>query len=104
MSTHSNLVIANLEENGGDNSIIKLGHSEKGYYSQQIPNIFGIGYEASLSDFMGTPPRNSEVKYLAEAYIRLEKRAEVEQAKKMKSELIKLVGEPNIESIIDSFR
>lgn len=104
MSTHSNLVIANLEENGGDNSIIKLGHSEKGYYCQQIPNIFGIGYEASLSDFMGTPPRNSEVKYLAEAYIRLEKRAEVEQAKKMKSELIKLVGEPNIESIIDSFR
>ena len=53
---------------------------------------------------MGTPPRNSEVKYLAEAYIRLEKRAEVEQAKKMKSELIKLVGESNIESIIDSFR
>lgn len=104
MSTHSNLVIANLEENGGNNSIIKLGYTGNGYYSEQIPNIFGIGYEASLSDFMGTSPRNSEVKYLAEAYLRLEKREEVEQAQKMRLELIKLVGETNIESIIDSFR
>ncbi len=104
MSTHSNLVIANLEEKGGENSIIKLDNFEKKYSNKLVPNIFGIGYEASLSDFMGTPPRNSNIKYLAEAYIRLETREEFEQAQRIKLELTKLVKEDNVDRIIDSFR
>jgi predicted ATP-binding protein involved in virulence len=104
ISTHSNLVIANLEDNDSKNSIINLNF-EQGKYSQSIiPNLYGVGYESCLSDFMGTPPRNATVKYLAEAYLRLEKRGEINQAKKMKSDLSGLVKEENVNRIIDSFR
>ncbi|KAA6338340.1 DNA replication and repair protein RecF [termite gut metagenome] len=89
VSTHSNLVIANLKENEGRNSIISLENVVEKYTNKKIPNIFGISYEASLLDFMGISPRNSDVKYLAEAYIRLEKREEKEQAQAMRTELIK---------------
>ncbi|GHT49796.1 chromosome segregation protein SMC [Bacteroidia bacterium] len=104
VSTHSNLVIANLKENEGKNSIIKLDCIDGKYTNQKLPNLFGIGYEACLSDFMGTPPRNSDVKYLAEAYIRLEKRQENKQAGVIKKELTKLVGDENVTKIIDSFK
>jgi Predicted ATP-binding protein involved in virulence len=104
MSTHSNLVIANLEENDKKNSIIRLEYDEGKYKNTVLPNLFGIGYESSLSDYMGAPPRNSTVKYLAEAYLRLEKRGENKQADKTKSELSVLVGEKNVDGIIKSFR
>jgi len=104
ISTHSNLVIANMEENDGRNSIINLNYEHGEYTQSLLPNLFGVGYDYCLSDFMGTPPRNSHVKYLAEAYLRLEKRNEMHQAEKMKSELAKLVKEENVDRIINSFR
>ncbi|GHT62748.1 chromosome segregation protein SMC [Bacteroidia bacterium] len=105
VTTHSNLVISNLKEQDGRNSIIRLENINGKYTNGKLPNIFGIGYESSLLDFMDTPPRNSDVKYLAEAYIRLEKRNESEQAMTIKSELGKLVGgKRDIDEIISSFR
>ena len=104
ISTHSNLVIANMEENDRKNSIINLNYEHGEYTQSLLPNLFGVGYDYCLSDFMGTPPRNSHVKYLAEAYLRLEKRNEMNQAEKMKSELAKLVKEENVDHIINSFR
>ncbi|MDR0745158.1 MAG: AAA family ATPase [Mediterranea sp.] len=107
ISTHSALVISNLDTSKDTN-----GMQKNKVYTMEIntenpillPNLYGVGYDASLSDFMGTSPRNSTVKYLAEAYLRLEKRNQVEQAGKMKTELAKLIGEENVNRIIDSFR
>jgi AAA15 family ATPase/GTPase len=107
ISTHSALVISNL-----DTSKAADGMQKNKVYMMEInterptllPNLYGVGYNASLSDFMGTPPRNSTVKYLAEAYLRLEMRNQAEQADKMKTELAKMIGEENVNRIIDSFR
>jgi predicted ATP-binding protein involved in virulence len=104
VSTHSALVIANLKANNGLNSIIRLDYTDKEYRNQKLPNIFGIGYEASLSDFMGTPPRDSNVKYLAEAYIRLDKRQEHLQAQRIRTELMEYVGNKQVDEIIESFK
>ena len=65
VSTHSNLVIANMEDNGGKNSIINLNYEDGAYNQSILPNLYGVGYESCLSDFMGTPLRNSNIKYLA---------------------------------------
>ncbi|MDR1556944.1 MAG: AAA family ATPase [Tannerellaceae bacterium] len=107
ISTHSALVISNIDTSKDENGLQKNKVYRMDIDSETpilSANLYGISYDASLSDFMDTPPRNTTVKYLAEAYLRLEKRKEIDQAQKMVSELAMLIGEENVDRIVDTFR
>lgn len=107
VSTHSALVISNLDvsenEDGIQQNKVYMMDIDK-EKPKLLPNLFGVSYDASLSDFMGTPPRNTTIKYLAESYLRLTKRDKIEQAEHVKVELAKLIGEENVDRILNSYR
>lgn len=99
VSTHSALVISNLEKTE-DTKLIMMGIENDEYINYTIGDIYGVDYNTALSDFMGTPARNSTIDFLVESYIRLMRRKKTEQAQKVIDDLKNMVS-PKRFSIIE---
>lgn len=98
VSTHSPLVISNLQTKEGKNKVYQLIEDQN--KPKLIPDIYGLDYNYSLSDVMGTPPRNSEIQYISDSILRLLRRGKIEKVKTLEAELVKLVGFERTKAII----
>lgn len=67
VTTHSALVISNMEISQGTNQVVALIEGES--KPRVLPDILGIDYSAVLRDFMGAPSRNDELKHLGDRYL-----------------------------------
>ncbi|WP_455586602.1 AAA family ATPase [Bacteroides sp.] len=72
VSTHSALVIANLDASKNAEGI----QNNKVYMMQMgdeeptaLPNLFGVDYNAAMRDFMKTPDRNRDIKRLIDEFL-----------------------------------
>lgn len=71
VSTHSALVIANLNasiSNGVQTNKVYMLHPGEAK-PLLLPNLYGVDYNAAMRDFMGTPPRNENIKQLIDEYL-----------------------------------
>lgn len=94
VTTHSPLVISNFKADD-NNKIIKLEHYGNDYSNENVENIYGIDYNTGLTEIMGASYRESELDKLIDAVVILTKFDNLEQANKIKEELIRLVGDNN---------
>lgn len=69
ISTHSPLVISNINADGLENKIIKLQHIEEKYYSDEVENIYGIDYSTNLAEVMDVGYRISTIDKLINMYL-----------------------------------
>lgn len=69
VSTHSPLVISNLNADDRLNKIIKLEHDGDNYSNEAVENVFGIDYSTNLSEIMEVSPRSSTIDKLINAYL-----------------------------------
>lgn len=71
VSTHSALIIANLNTSTNDsiqtNKVYMLHSNET--EPKLLPNLYGVDYNAAMRDFMGTPPRNEDIKQLIDEFL-----------------------------------
>lgn len=72
VSTHSALVIANLDASENAEGIqnnkvymMQMGDEEPAL----LPNLFGVDYNAAMRDFMKTPDRNEDIKRLIDEFL-----------------------------------
>ena len=87
ISTHSPLVISNFRQaNGG--IIIQMERTDiREYTHYQVSDIFGMGYDMTLSLVMRTEPNNAHLQMLKDRYIRLMRRGKTERASETLDEL-----------------
>jgi Predicted ATP-binding protein involved in virulence len=90
LSTHSALVISNLNTRKTENSILRMDYGQPEPY--KIPDIFGVDYNTSMSDFMQTPSRNTKLKELMDDYIVLKIQGYESDAKSVFNKIEKLTG------------
>lgn len=95
VSTHSALVIANL-----DTSINEGEQTNKVYMMQAdteepilLPNLFGVDYNAAIRDFMDTPARNENVKYLIDEFLSFKSMGLETEATSTYAKIKELVGD-----------
>ena len=72
ISTHSPVVISNFNQNAGepnDYRLINLLKNEDGYYYRVIDDIYGLDYNASLTEIMDTPQSKKYQDDIVEAYL-----------------------------------
>lgn len=71
VSTHSPVAVSNFDQGNsqnGDYSLISLQRNDEGYYNQIIGNVFGLDYNSSLENVMGTRQQQKFNDELGEAY------------------------------------
>lgn len=91
VSTHSPLVITNLQTADGQNCILQMEEGEE--VPELIPDIYGIDYNTGLTDIMNTPAQNSRVNFLMESVIRMIRRGKPDKAEIYKDDLKEIVSE-----------
>lgn len=72
VSTHSPMVISNFDQSEGkqgDYRLINLLKNDDGYYNRAIDNIYGLDYNSSLVNVMGTKPNEKYKDELIRAYL-----------------------------------
>ncbi|MDR3339306.1 MAG: AAA family ATPase [Candidatus Symbiothrix sp.] len=90
VSTHSPLVISNLNPENGNNVVLRMEiDSEE---PEKLPDIYGIDYNASISDFMGTPHTNLQISEIRDSILRLLRQEKTNLADKRKQELQSVIG------------
>ncbi|WP_291529472.1 AAA family ATPase [Bacteroides sp. UBA939] len=92
VSSHSALVITNLNANNGRSGSIVLRMNENKAFPVELPNMFGVDYNTTISDVMQTPARNGELKELIDDYIVLKVQGYEEEAKAVFEEIQALMG------------
>jgi len=95
ISTHSPLVLSNLQADGIENKIIKLSNHENSYSNSNIENVYGIDYTTGLMEIMGAKYRASTIDNLIDSIVILASRNRLDDAEKIKKELYAIVGENN---------
>lgn len=90
VSTHSPLVIANLQTADGKNCILQMKEGEQA--PLLLPDIYGIDYNTGVTDIMLTPAQNSQVELLKESVIRMMHRGKPEKADIYRDDLKKIVS------------
>ena len=71
VSTHSPVAVSNFDQGNsqnGDYRLISLQRNDEGYYNQIIGNVFGLDYNSSLENVMGTSQQQKFNDELGEAY------------------------------------
>lgn len=71
VTTHSPLVISNFDQSEGrneDNRLINLIEKDGEYSNRTIKNMYGLDYNSSLTNIMGTRPNEKYVDELINAY------------------------------------
>lgn len=72
VSTHSPMVISNFDQSEGsmgDFCLINLQKNDETYYYKVIDNIYGLDYNSSLVNIMGTRPNEQYKDELIKAYL-----------------------------------
>ena len=65
------MAVSNFDQGNsqnGDYSLISLQRNDEGYYNQIIGNVFGLDYNSSLENVMGTSQQQKFIDELGEAY------------------------------------
>lgn len=92
-STHSPLVISNIELQDGNNRIYKMtGHSSEPIL---MDNIYGLDYDSSVSEAMDVTSRISDIDNLIESYLILKEENEIELMNDIFEQLTKLTCDEN---------
>lgn len=79
ITTHSPLVISNFKQDE-NNKIIVMNEENGQYTNGELTDIYGIGYDVTVSQVMKTPARNSDIEYLIDTYVRFMRRKKSEDA------------------------
>lgn len=90
VSTHSPLVITNLNTEGGRNKIYRM--NQVGTPPTAIPDVYGLDYNTGLEDVMGVESRNSDVDSIIEACAFMVTISETEKVEKLKDLLATKYG------------
>ncbi len=91
MTTHSPLIISSLKSDEHRNQVLRLVSGEE--KPHVLPDLYGIDYNAGLSDGMGVNPSNEDIDYLKRAILRAERRGDFENRRLKENELRGLVSE-----------
>ena len=94
VTTHSPLVIGNFKADNS-NKIIKLEHEGNNYFNQSVENVYGVDYNTGITEVMAANYLESEIDKLIDSIVILRKFGKEDQANRIETELIKLVGENN---------
>lgn len=89
-STHSPLVITNINSNDGQNVIYKMTDDTIGPI--QLRDIYGLDYDSGVSEAMDVEPRTSDIANLIETYLLLEEENEQELMNEILRHLNTLTG------------
>lgn len=100
VSTHSPLVISNLERSD-DFKVVEMVMRDQAVFVTDLPDIYGVDYNAVVSDIMDTPARNSLISYLENAYVRQMRLGEKEKADSYRLEIEKHVNPERFAEIMD---
>ena len=92
VSTHSPLVITNCKQDDA-NRIYKLYRDGKEYEKIMVDNLYGVDYNSGLKHTMDTPPRNTELENLLEAYAYWNTLENKLMSDRIKNQIKILVGE-----------
>lgn len=91
VSTHSPMVIANLEGGGDDNRIIRMAENKQ---PMVVGDVYGLDYNSSVEDVMGVDARNAEIDNLLNTLAFFEQGGMNEQAANVRKLLLeKLNGD-----------
>ena len=94
VSTHSPLVLTNLDTENGNRRILRMTIGESS--PTDIGNIYGLDYNSGIEDIMGVGARNEEIESLLDTLAFLQKNDMKEQADNIfKFILEKLGGDEN---------
>lgn len=100
ISTHSPLVISNLntqEVNTMGEPVNRVYRMAMGQNVPDVlPNMFGVDYDTSVSDFMNTPARNLKIKELIDDYVILKYQKLENKAQNVYQKIMEIVGKDNV--------
>ena len=97
MTTHSPLVVTSLKTDNGKNQVLKLVAGEE--TPHVLPDLYGIDYNAGLSDALGVNPTNEDMIYLKNSLKRAYQLKDVDLIEAKLRELRKLVSEERVIAI-----
>lgn len=99
VSTHSPMIVSNLNTNNGENQIIDLSrHSQQ---AQVIPDSFGLSYDVVVEDFMGVKSSSEEqIEFLKSVIRRANRRGRRNLAEPKERELRSMVSEERYKQIM----
>ncbi|MEQ1734302.1 MAG: AAA family ATPase [Bacteroidia bacterium] len=92
VSTHSPLVISNLNADGIENKIIKLENDGINYTNEEVENVYGIDYTTNLINVMDAQYRPSTIDKLINMYLILKGKKKDEDALVILSRLENYIG------------
>ena len=101
-TTHSPLVIAGIDQKNGRRQLLKL--VMEGNKPEIIPDIYGIDYTSSLSDFMDTQATDIDVDYLINSIHRAFRRKDGEAIVRKLEELKATVSEYRYNRIVSELK
>lgn len=99
LTTHSPLVVSNLQTKSGENKIFRMVIGED--VPHELPDVYGIDYNTALYSVMESSYGAEVITYLKSSILRLMRLGKTEQAEKRKQELRSMVSESRYNSIID---
>lgn len=98
IATHSPLAISNFRQDE-NNIVIQMERNAANYKHYVLPDIYGMDYNYTLSEVMGTEPRNSYLNSLKEKYIRLARRGKKTSQTQVLETLRSLVSSERFEQL-----
>ena len=91
VSTHSTMVISNLEVSNGESRIIRM---EENKQPTVVGDVYGLDYNTSVEDIMGVDARNVEIDNLLNTLAFFEQGGMAEQSRNVRALLLeKLNGD-----------
>lgn len=102
MTTHSPLVVTSLKAEKGKNQVLRLVTGEKKPHI--LPDLYGIDYNAGLSDALGVNPTNEDMTYIKNSLRRAYQRNDSDLIEAKLGELRKLVSEERVNAIVEEIR
>lgn len=97
VTTHSPLIVTNLQTNNEKNQVLRLVAGE--HKPHILPDLYGIDYNASLQDGMGVASTNEEIDFVKRGIIRAFRNNDKELAEKKLAELKQIVSENRFDTI-----
>lgn len=98
MTTHSPLVVTSIKTDNGKNQVLRLVAGEE--TPHVLPDLYGIDYNASLSDALGVNPTNEDMVYLKNSLRRAYQRNDTDLIHAKLTELRRLVSEERVDAIV----
>lgn len=92
VTTHSPLVISNLNADGIENKIFELENDGTIYANKEVENAYGLDYSTNLSEIMGVAPRSSTIDKYINAYLFLYRKKRDTEADLMLQKLKDYIG------------